>query len=250
MSVRSGGLEPATTACLTNWKGVRVANPKIAHLYTLSDPRTREIRYVGWTSGRPRARLLQHLAEAKRHAGCHRLHWLQELRRVGMIPIQKVVAVLKVDEGPRAEIRYIAVLRDHGVTLTNNTDGGDGSLGRHLSDGARVRLSAAHRGRIPSQETRAKMSLASKGKKKTAAHCAAISRGTTGKKRPAQSLRQLGVKHTPERVAANSRSHLGKKPTPETRARMSASQKARWFYNGVDQGGGPSFDNDRRIQNA
>ena len=26
--------------------------------------------------------------------------------------------------------------------------------------------------------------------------------------------------------------------------------KARWFYNGVDQGGGPSFDNDRRIQNA
>jgi len=242
-------LEPVEEVRVTDQK----TTTKTAYLYTLADPRTGEVRYVGWTSLDPHRRLRCHLAEAKGHGGCHRLHWIRQLMSIGLHPVQRIAALLEVEDGPSSEIRYIAALRACGIRLTNCTDGGDGAPGRthYLSEDAKKRIGVAQRGRKATPEARLAMSRASKGKKKSTEHRVAISLGRIGKKFPALSLAQSGMKHTPERREANSRAHLGHRPSQETRAKMSASQKKRWQRNnGVVEGALHAFLEDRKALKA
>lgn len=228
MNVRSGGLEPATTACPTNHGRVHMADPKIAHLYTLSDPRNPDaIRYVGWTAKTAEQRLRAHLADARKSdgRGWHRLNWIRSLLAVGVKPIIRVVAVCDFEEGPAAEIGLIATLRALGHRLTNTTSGGEGVP--NPSPEVRARMGAAHLGKKLRPESIAKRSAAQTGMKRSPDFCAKMSATMRGRQASEETRKKLSLSHMGNDSALGSIRSLeyrkalsarltGKKQSPET----------------------------------
>lgn len=132
----------------------------MAYIYGLHDPRDGELRYIG-KSIRPRQRLQNQLNE---HPNTHRGHWLDELTRAGLTPIQTIIDAVPADtDWQTVECVYIAGAREAGHRLVNGTDGGDGVAG--LSDESKARIRAAHVGRKASPETRARLSAARRGRR-------------------------------------------------------------------------------------
>ncbi len=150
------------------------------YIYALMDPESLECRYIG-KSIRPLERLQNHMNE---RSNCHRSHWLQSLKRRGLMPLMTLLARIDGAWPWQAEERYwIARGRALGWPLTNNTDGGDGVDG--LNPESRARVTAAWKGRKHKPETivklraamalrgphsaatRAKMSASHKGRKIT-----------------------------------------------------------------------------------
>lgn len=133
------------------------------YIYGLYDPRTGALRYIG-KSDRPRERLTNQMNEK---ADTYRCHWLQELRALGLRPIQVIIdAVPAGGDWQTVERAYILAARSAGHRLTNGTDGGDGVV--NLSPEARARIRAAWVGRKHKPETREKIGAASRGRRHTA----------------------------------------------------------------------------------
>lgn len=150
-------------------------------IYTLEDPETGEIRYVGKTKNSLQYRLSAHLAEAaRRKSPSHKNNWIINLVCKGLVP---KITLLEDTEAPnQSEILWIAQLRSWGFRLTNMTDGGDGNngqvfteetkkrmsdirKGKKLSDVTKALISAKHKGRIVSETTREKLRQANLGKR-------------------------------------------------------------------------------------
>lgn len=169
-------------------------------IYALTDPRTKEIRYIGQsTTGllRPRA----HTSPTKlARTSTHQVNWIKGLVAAGL---KYTITVLEhlagIDGLDAAEIRWIAYGRECGWPLTNITAGGNvGARGRKLTPDQITRLIARNTGRVFSPETRAKMSAARKGKKSSPEAIEKTRLANTGKKR------------TPEQCARISASLMGK----------------------------------------
>jgi hypothetical protein len=64
-----------------------VTEPKPVYIYSLTDPRTGEVRYIG-QSIRPRERLTNHFHDRCR---TYRTYWLRELRTLGIKPTLAVL---------------------------------------------------------------------------------------------------------------------------------------------------------------
>lgn len=94
-------------------------------LYTLSDPRTQLVRYVG-QSVTPRRRLTGHIRDARQGKHGHVCNWIRTLLAQELTPQLNVTAWLSADEIDAAEIELIARLRAEGVPLTNVLPGGQG----------------------------------------------------------------------------------------------------------------------------
>ena len=114
-------------------------------IYGLADPRTGMLRYVGWSSSgfdRPKAR---HSALCRR--------WEKSLESKDL---QKEIVVfqefpdLTDDEANetmgRLETGWIAYFRSMGIKLLNMTDGGEGTMGRRLSEETKQRMSEERKG--------------------------------------------------------------------------------------------------------
>ena len=133
----------------------------MAYLYTLNDPKTDEVRYVGWTLQKPNDRLSRHLRDAiKLNRNYYSARWIRSLIASGTGPIMHIVARLEAGDAPGTEIRYIAALRAAGARLVNTTDGGAGSLGCFPNEETRARLSKAKLGKPHSPEHRAHLAAA------------------------------------------------------------------------------------------
>lgn len=136
-----------------------------AIIYTLSDPGSGEVRYVGKTVVRPRKRLAQHVADAKAKARTRVHRWINSL---GQWPTMTILAVVESHLCAEIEIKAIAQFRARGFNLTNLTDGGEGTLGLKLSEEHReaLRQSGKRRGapRL-SAESRARVTAANWGRK-------------------------------------------------------------------------------------
>lgn len=174
----------------------------------LDHPRFGEIRYVG-KADNPVSRLDKHMRDRR---ACHRVNWLQALKRLDLLPSIVILAEVSEDEWQAAERQWITYFKDQGADLVNETEGGDGL-----------------KGFVHSIQSRIKMSLAKKGKPKTKEHAAAISRSLIGNNR------FKGHTHTGVNRAimadAISNSRLGKPLSEETKARISLSKKGKPAWN-------------------
>lgn len=106
-------------------------------IYALKDPETKEIRYIGKsTTGlrRPNQHKLKHSLIAQTHKN----NWIKTLLEKGLV-YEIIVLEENLDSVvlDSKEITWIAHYKALGASLTNGTEGGEGSLGRTLSDASR-----------------------------------------------------------------------------------------------------------------
>ena len=94
------------------------------NIYTLTDPRTNEVRYVG-KANNVSQRYKAHLNRARKHQ-IHKKNWIELLKREGLKPIIEVVEVVPINEWIFWEKYWISQFRVWGFNLINYTNGGDG----------------------------------------------------------------------------------------------------------------------------
>ena len=160
-----------------------------AAIYCLIDPRSDDIRYVGYSRFLAR-RLTWHTNYDR--SDTHKAAWISQLKRVGMTPECRVICWVEHWDAPRVECGVIHMLRARGVRLTNGTDGGDGlnnptqwvreKISASCSKTANTPEQKAKRSRIMREafarpEIRRKLGQAFKGKAFTADHRANVSAG-------------------------------------------------------------------------
>lgn len=86
------------------------------YIYTLTDPTTNEVRYVGKTNN-PDVRLAGHLTSLDNE---DKRVWLQSLLAKGYKPIMDIIEIHEDDaSASTAENKWIVTYRDEGNRLTN-----------------------------------------------------------------------------------------------------------------------------------
>jgi len=102
------------------------------YIYTLEDPISNEVRYVGYTKKSLSKRLYGHLknldeAEKETRKWNKRLSWIKSLRSKGLEPLIKELDSCETKQDAyELEIYWISQLIQWGFSLTNMTMGGDG----------------------------------------------------------------------------------------------------------------------------
>lgn len=95
----------------------------MASLYTLSDPISGAVRYVGCTTNAVEYRLRQHISKSKR-GKWPVAQWIRSMRESGLLPLISEVGVFSKEEIEDEEKNLIAKLRLEGADLLNVTSGG------------------------------------------------------------------------------------------------------------------------------
>ena len=195
-------------------------------IYSLSDPRTSDTRYIGKTYIGLAGRLANHIAAAKRGKRTHSASWIRGLLRAGQQPIISCIEIVPAgDDWAARESYWISVYRVLGG-LTNHTDGGEGWCGHRHSAESRAKISARHKGRAVSAETRAKLSASRMGAKLSPEHKAKLSRAFTGRAVSLETRRRMSVAQSNRPVefinrgAKNGRAVI----SPETASAIKASR--------------------------
>jgi hypothetical protein len=110
-------------------------------VYTLADPRSEEIRYVGKTESRPQIRLNHHLHRARVGHKAYVYDWTRQVLSSGQTPIMEILEELPDRKALiEAECHWIVQLRALGCRLTNLTEGGEGCFGYKHSLEARKKM--------------------------------------------------------------------------------------------------------------
>lgn len=132
-------------------------------IYTLNDPDTNEIKYVGKTTQSLKKRLAQHIRETYRFS-TYKGNWVKSLLFKGKLPIIEVLDESN-NNWQELESYWITQLKAWGFKLTNMTDGGDGNNNQVFSKETLQRKSLALKGIKRPKEVREKISKSHKGKK-------------------------------------------------------------------------------------
>lgn len=207
-------------------------------IYTLSDPRTGEVRYVGKTSSRLSLRLWQHIRSPKNtHKDC----WIKSLLGVGLKPVIEELESFSDDSTwQSAEDFWIVTLRFLGCRLTNLDTGGRG--GKRLSPETRLKMSLSRlgkpsplKGRKLSPRQRANVVAALRRTMQKPETLQKMRNRMLGTKLSPEARRKISVKATGRRLSpahrnAISSANLGNKLPPRTaeyRAAITARQTGR-----------------------
>lgn len=117
---------------------------RLGSIYSLSDPDTELVRYIGQTIVIPKRRYDQHIYQWKRcHGGMTHLNsWIKHLSSKGLKPILNVeVSDISESELDTRETEVIRLLKACGADLCNHTIGGGGSRGyKHTEESKQKRL--------------------------------------------------------------------------------------------------------------
>lgn len=149
------------------------------YIYTLRDPITREIRYVG-KSDNPKQRLSEHIRKSK-YTITYKNRWLQTLKQKNLIPIMEIIDIVDKNNWGDSEKKWISYYREEGFNLTNLTDGGEGG---NFGEKVNKKISEKLKGRIYSQETIKLMSESAKKRKLTDEGRKLLSEKRKGSKNP------------------------------------------------------------------
>ncbi len=98
---------------------------KTKFIYTLSDPLTKRVRYIGKTNNIKR-RLSSHISNCSLATETKKNNWIISLLREGLIPTIEIIDELPENEINYYEIFYISLFKTWGFDLLNGTLGGDG----------------------------------------------------------------------------------------------------------------------------
>lgn len=146
------------------------------YIYTLSDPLTKEVRYVG-KSVNPKKRLDNHLhIKKKAHCSC----WIQSLKNKDLKPIFSIIEITDKENWIDREQYWIAYYKQQGANLTNHSIGGEGQTGTKQSQESNLKRSISLKGRklgSYSEERKKAISNGLKGR-------TAWNKGITGYKQP------------------------------------------------------------------
>ena len=147
-------------------------------IYTLTDPTTKQVRYVG-KSNNPIKRFYKHYKynETKTHKN----NWINKLIKEGKKPILEIIDIVPINEWIFWETYWISQFKTWGFKLVNSTDGGDGctfgnqtsfkkgqvppNKGKELSEEAKENLRILNLGKKQSNETKEKRNKKLKGRK-------------------------------------------------------------------------------------
>lgn len=117
-------------------------------IYTLSHPDTKEIRYIGKTVKALEDRLTSHIYDSVKRKDkktiTHKDNWLRKLNKEGKIPLIEKLDSTEWYKSQELEKYWIAIYKNLGFNLLNQTDGGEGNLGRIVSAETRKRMSLAN----------------------------------------------------------------------------------------------------------
>lgn len=94
-------------------------------IYSLLDPDTIEIRYVG-KSIDPKERLKHHMSRAGLQVHCRATNWKKSILNRGLIPLLGILEMVPEEIWQEREQFWIQKLLDEGCDLTNTTKGGEG----------------------------------------------------------------------------------------------------------------------------
>lgn len=114
-------------------------------IYTLADPRTGEVRYVGKTDRDPTVRVAQHVNDAK-NKHTHRGNWVRSLLNAGVRPVFEAVEEVPKSEWEFWEQHWIQQFKGWGFDLVNTHKGGTGGTIAH-SEETKRRIGNANRGK-------------------------------------------------------------------------------------------------------
>lgn len=166
--------------------------PHCGQIYSLHDPDTGELRYIGKTTTTLTKRLKGHLREAAR-SRTHKSNWILSL---SCLPeIRHLCFANTLEELAAAEVREIARAKTEGCRLVNMTAGGDGG---------------SVKGAKRSQETRDRL------------------RENARRPENIQRLRDMSkIPFSPEHIQRLVDSHLNKKPTSEAVEKTASFHRGR-----------------------
>lgn len=101
----------------------------MASIYTLEDPTTNEIKYVGVTKRSLKKRWYDHCSTYYLKKVNHKTaNWIKSLKANNLKPIIQELAIVDDDNRYEEEIFYISLLKSWGFNLKNHTDGGSGGV--------------------------------------------------------------------------------------------------------------------------
>lgn len=191
-------------------------------IYTLNDPRTGNVRYVGWTMDKKR-RFREHLNRCCVE-DTHKARWIRTLVSIGLQPImcaiEEVTAANRVDR----EIFWIQHFRNTGEQLTNLTDGGDGIVNYRHTPEAIEKFRTKLRGTPKSVQHRLKLAQARLGTKASAETRAKMSQSRIGRVMPIAAVEKTAQFHRgrkrPESTRAKLRQRLAERRTKGERYRL------------------------------
>lgn len=191
-------------------------------IYTLTDPRTVKVRYVGVTF-RGKQRLNEHLSRAVTGGKTHRDCWIRSLITVGLRPLYATVEQGQGEGWQEAERRWIALLRQT-CDLVNLTDGGDGAPGYSPTPELREKWSKMRKG-VPYPPGRIP---AMKGKRHTPEAIEKIRAASMGRMMPdsmrtALSALKAGRPLPASALEASLRVRLGKPLSESHRSKIAAT---------------------------
>jgi group I intron endonuclease len=125
----------------------------VFYIYTLSNPTTNEVRYVGKTINIAR-RYKQHLYDKRT---THKASWVQSLKKVGLKPKLIILEECNKDNWQEREKYWIRQFNN----LTNHLEGGGCHYTRTTTYETKAKISKIHKGKILSNEQKNKLRIKS-----------------------------------------------------------------------------------------
>jgi hypothetical protein len=189
-----------------------ITQPPEHKIYALVDPRTDEIRYIGFTSQSLDVRLNAHIRRARTKSRLWVCNWMRQLLAENLTP---KIQLLESVSGNWQERESYWITEGHRLEwpITNLTLGGEGTLGHKHTLESRRKMSESQKGKISpwrgkhlSDEHKRKLSIAKLGK--------------PGHPHTEEEKRKLSEMQKGGRAFS-----LGKHPSEETRRRQSEAQK-------------------------